>query len=81
MSQQWYAAGTGALAAAVLGGDMCGVNPFGGRRHQPHHRTARWTITKVKVKVKLLSHVQLSATLWTEAQQASPPMGFSRQEH
>ena len=29
---------------------------------------------------QLLSHVQLFATPWTVAHQASPPMGFSRQE-
>ena len=34
----------------------------------------------VKVKVKLLSHVQLFATSWTVAYQAPPSMGFSRQE-
>ena len=33
-----------------------------------------------KVKVKLLSRVQLSETPWTVAYQASPSMGFSRQE-
>ena len=31
-----------------------------------------------KVKVKLLSHVQLFATPWTVAYQASPSMGFSK---
>ena len=36
---------------------------------------------KVKVKVKLLSHVQLFATAWTVAYQAPPSMGFSRQEY
>ena len=36
---------------------------------------------KVKVKVKSLSHVQLFATPWTVAYQASPSMGFSRQEY
>ena len=36
---------------------------------------------KVKVKVKSLSHVQLSATPWTAAYQAPPSMGFSRQEY
>ena len=36
---------------------------------------------KVKVKVKLLSLVQLFATLWTVAHQALPSMGFSRQEY
>ena len=34
----------------------------------------------MKVKVKLLSHVQLFATPWTAAYQAPPSMGFSRQE-
>ena len=33
------------------------------------------------VKVKSLSRVQLCATLWTEAHQAPPSLGFSRQEH
>ena len=36
---------------------------------------------KWKVKVKSLSHVQLFATPWTAAYQASPSMGFSRQEY
>ena len=31
--------------------------------------------------MKLLSRVQLFATPWTVAYQASPSMGFSRQEH
>ena len=35
----------------------------------------------MKVKVKLLSHVRLFATLWTVAHQAPPSMGFSRQEY
>ena len=34
-----------------------------------------------KVKVKLLSHVQLFATPCTVAYQASQSMGFSRQEY
>ena len=34
-----------------------------------------------KVKVKLLSHVRLFATLWTLAYQAPPSMGFSKQEY
>ena len=39
-------------------------------------------ISLMKVKVKSLSHVQLFATLWTVAYQASPPStGFSRQEY
>ena len=36
---------------------------------------------KWKVKVKLLSCVQLLATPWTAAYQASSSMGFSRQEY
>ena len=36
---------------------------------------------KWKVKVKSLSHVRLLATPWTAANQAPPPMGFSRQEY
>ena len=36
---------------------------------------------KVKMKVKSLSHVWLSATPWTTAYQAPPYMGFSRQEY
>ena len=36
--------------------------------------------TVLKVKVKLLSRVQLFATPWTIAYQAPPSMGFSRQE-
>ena len=35
----------------------------------------------VKVKVKLLSHVQLFATPWTVAYQAPQSMEFSRQEY
>ena len=35
----------------------------------------------MKVKVKSLSRVQPSATPWTAAFQASPSMGFSRQEY
>ena len=33
------------------------------------------------MKVKLLSRARLSATPWTVAYQASPSMGFSRQEY
>ena len=38
-------------------------------------------VWKWKVKVKSLSHVWLLATPWTAAYQASPSMGFSRQEY
>ena len=35
----------------------------------------------LKVKVKLLSRVQLFVAPWTIAYQAPPSMGFSRQEY
>ena len=50
-------------------------------------RTLEWVAIsfsnawKWKVKVKLLSRVQPSATPWTAAYQAPPSMGFSRQEY
>ena len=50
-------------------------------------RTLEWVAisfsnaAKWKVKVKSLSHVQLSVTPWTAAHQAPPSMGFSRQEY
>ena len=51
-------------------------------------RTLKWVAIffsnawkgKVK-KVKSLSHVPLLVTTWTEACQAPPSMGFSRQEY
>ena len=49
-------------------------------------RTLEWVaisfsnVWKWKVKVKLFTYVRLSATPWTEAYQAPPFMGFSRQE-
>ena len=36
---------------------------------------------KWKVKVKVLSHIQLFVTPWNIAYQAYPSMGFSRQEY
>ena len=50
-------------------------------------RTLEWVAIsfsnawKWKVKVKSLSRVRPSATPWTAAHQAPPPMGFSRQEY
>ena len=52
-----------------------------------HARTLEWVdisfsnAWKWKVKVKSLSRVQLFATPRTAANQAPPPMGFSRQEY
>ena len=50
-------------------------------------RTLEWVAIsfsnawKWKLKVKVLSHVQLLATPWSAAHQAPPSMGFSRQEY
>ena len=50
-------------------------------------RTLEWVVIsfssawKWKVKVKSLSRVRLLATPWAAAYQASPSMGFSRQEY
>ena len=50
-------------------------------------RTLEWVAIsfsnawKWKLKVRLLSRVQLLATPWTAAYQAPPSMGFSRQEY
>ena len=50
-------------------------------------RTPEWVVIsfssawKWKVKVKSLSHVQLSVTPWTAAHQAPLSMGFSSQEY
>ena len=38
-------------------------------------------VVVLKVKVKSFSRVRLFATPWTVAHQASPSMGFSRQEY
>ena len=44
--------------------------------------TVRACFTRIlSVHAKSLSHVRLSATLWTIARQAPLPMGFSRQEY
>ena len=56
------------------------------RRQQPTRLPRPWdspgsNVWKWKVKVKSLSPVQLLATPWTEAYQAPPSMGFSRQEY
>ena len=50
-------------------------------RFQCYILQTRITRLKVKVKVKLVSSVRLFATPWTEAYQAPPSMGFSRQEY
>ena len=48
---------------------------------QYSHLKIKLTQQRVKVKVKLLSRVQLFATPWTLAHQAPPSMEFSWQEY
>ena len=60
MGQQWPAMGTGALAPAVLGGTVSGMSPLGRDRHSVQFSS-----------VQSLSQVQLFATPWTAARQAS----------
>ena len=51
-------------------------------RRKPQMRTLLFFLQpSIKVKVKLLSHVQLFAIPWTVAYQALLSMEFSRQEH
>ena len=47
----------------------------------PSHPTRQQAFKKERKKVKSLSRVRLFATPWTIAYQASPSMGFSRQEY
>ena len=58
------------------GGLVC-CDSWGGKESDT---TERLNWTELKVKVKLLSCVQLFATPWTVAYQAPLSMGFSRQE-
>ena len=46
-----------------------------------HQGQQKCCLSQKKVKVKLRSRVQLSATPWTVAYQAPPSMGFSRQAY
>ena len=62
-----------------VGGTECSsacIGPFEGGHHYLHYLHH-----SLKVKVKLLSHVQLFVTPWTSACQAPLSMGFSRQEY
>ena len=85
--------GTAAAAAKSLQLCLTLCNPIDGSSPGPTFpgilqvRTLEWVAIsssnawKWKVKVKSLSRVRLLATPWTAAYQASPPMGFSRQEY
>ena len=48
MSQQQPAAGTGALAAEVLGGTTCCISPLGRGCHYPNYRATGWVIHKLE---------------------------------
>ena len=48
MGQQWPVTGTGALAAADLGGTVCGITTHGGGGHQPHHRATEQMTHKLE---------------------------------
>ena len=64
--------GQGGLAAAIHG------------VAKSRTRLSDWSdriLSRLKVKVKSLSHVRLFGTPWTVAYQASLSMGFSRQEY
>ena len=48
MSQQQPAAGTGALAAEVLGGATCCISPLGRGCHYSNYRATGWVIHKLE---------------------------------
>ena len=48
MGQQWPAVGTGALAAAELGGVACGISPLRVDCHYLHHRAVEQTTHKLQ---------------------------------
>ena len=58
----------------------CLENPMDSMKRQKDRTLKDELPGSLKVKVKLLSRVQLFATPWTAALQALPFMGFSRQE-
>ena len=51
-----------------------------GFSRQEHWSGLPFPFQRMKVKMKLLSHVRLFTTPWAAAYQAPPSMGFSRQE-
>ena len=89
----YYTIDIGYAAAKSLQLCLTLCNPIDGSPPGPpvpgilQARTLEWVAIsfsnawKQKVKVKSLSCVQLFVTPWTAAYQASPSMGFSRQEY
>ena len=84
----WVAAAAKSLQSYLtLGGPIDGSQPGSPVAGILQARILEWVAIsfsnacKWKVKVKLLSHVQLLATPWTAAHQAPPSMGFSRREY
>ena len=59
----------------------CLENPMDSMKRQKDRTLKDELPGSLKVKVKLLSRVQLFATPWTAALQALLSMGFSRQEY
>ena len=69
---------------------LAGCNPWGHKELDTTEQFSQFSRVgihisfrkgRIQVKVKSLSHVRLFATPWTVAYQASPSMGFSRQEY
>ena len=92
LSQLWWRRGAAAAAKSLqLRPTLCdpidGSPPGSSIPGILQARTLEWVAIsfsnawKWKVKVKLVSRVQLLATLWTAAYQAPPSMGVSRQEY
>ena len=91
----WHTAAAAAAAAAAKSLQSCPTlcDPINGSPPGSpvpgilQARTLEWVAIsfsnawKWKVKVKSLSHVRLFVIPWTAAYQASPSMGFSRQEY
>ena len=91
--EYWNALSKSAAAAKLLQPSLTLCDPIDGSPPGSpvpgilQARTLEWVAIsisnawKCKVKVKSLSRVRLFATPWTAAHQASPSMGFSRQEY
>ena len=86
-SKEWSATAKSLQSCPTLGDPIDGSPPGSPVPGILQARTLEWVAIsfsntwKWKGKVKLLSHVWLLVTPWTAAQQAPPPMGFSRQEY
>ena len=89
----WFAIPFSAAAAKLLQSFLTLCDPIDGSPPGSpvpgilQARTLEWvsisfsSVWKWKVKVKSVSRIRLLVTPWTAAYQASPSMGFSRQEY